>query len=127
MNAWRYVRSFGGMPDEGPLPESLARQTRHAYFACVSYIDALVGDLIAALEETGASAEHLAAQGAALETEGQTVMWLAEAGTETGQIYHFDEGRRLLGTLGNGLPPVRRLWAPKPLVLRPFEAGHHGA
>lgn len=53
LSSWRYVRSFGGMPEQGPLPEPLARQTRHAYFACVSYIDSLVGDLIAALEETG--------------------------------------------------------------------------
>ncbi len=53
MNAWRYVRSFGGMPEEGPLPESLARETRHAYFACVSYIDSLIGELLAALEATG--------------------------------------------------------------------------
>lgn len=35
------------------------------------------------MEEIGASAEDLAAQGATLETQGQTVMWLAEAGTET--------------------------------------------
>lgn len=53
MNAWRYVRSFGGMPEEGPLPEPLARETRHAYFACVSYIDSLIGDLMEALEATG--------------------------------------------------------------------------
>lgn len=53
MSDWRYVHSFGGVPDEGPFPEPLARKTRQAYFACVSYIDSLVGDLIAALEETG--------------------------------------------------------------------------
>ena len=53
LSPWNYVRSFGGMPAEGPLPEPLARQTRHAYFACVSYIDSLIGELIAALEETG--------------------------------------------------------------------------
>lgn len=52
VSPWNYVRSFGGMPMKGPLPESLARQTRQAYFACVSYIDSLIGDLIAALEET---------------------------------------------------------------------------
>ena len=41
------------MPDAGPFPEPIARKTLHAYFACISYIDSLVGDLIAALEETG--------------------------------------------------------------------------
>jgi P-type Cu+ transporter len=35
------------------------------------------------MEEIGASAENLAAKGTALETQGQTVMWLAEAGAET--------------------------------------------
>jgi len=53
LSDWRYVHSFGGVPDEGPFPEPIARKTLHAYFACVSYIDSLVGDLIAALEETG--------------------------------------------------------------------------
>jgi len=53
LSAWRYVRSFKGMPEQGPMPEPLARQTRHAYFACVSYIDSLIGELVEALEETG--------------------------------------------------------------------------
>ncbi len=52
LSPWNYVRSFRDMPTEGPLPESLARQTRQAYFACVSYIDSLIGELIATLEET---------------------------------------------------------------------------
>ncbi len=51
----RYLRSFAGMPENGPFPEDLARKTRHAYFACISYVDALVGDLVDALEETGQS------------------------------------------------------------------------
>jgi len=53
VSPWNYVRSFGGMPAEGPLSEALARQTLQAYFACVSYIDSLIGELLAALEETG--------------------------------------------------------------------------
>lgn len=53
LSDWRYVHSFGGVPDAGPFPEPIARKTLHAYFACISYIDSLVGDLIAALEETG--------------------------------------------------------------------------
>ncbi len=50
---WRYVRSFKGIPKEGPMPEDLARETRHAYFACVSYIDSLIGDLLNALDASG--------------------------------------------------------------------------
>ncbi|MEM9157577.1 MAG: sulfatase [Verrucomicrobiota bacterium] len=53
LNASRYLRSFGGMPEEGVFPEALARETRHAYFACISYIDALIGDLLKALQATG--------------------------------------------------------------------------
>lgn len=53
VSPWRYVRSFKGMPKEGPMPDDLARETRHAYFACVSYIDSLIGDLINVLENTG--------------------------------------------------------------------------
>ncbi|MDG2254874.1 MAG: sulfatase [Opitutaceae bacterium] len=53
LSNWRYVHSFGGVPDEGPFPEPIARKTLHAYFACVSYIDSLIGELIAALEATG--------------------------------------------------------------------------
>ncbi len=53
VSPWRYVRSFQGMPEEGPLPEPLARHVRHAYFACISYIDALIGELLSALDDTG--------------------------------------------------------------------------
>lgn len=49
-----YLRSFANFPTEGEIPEETARRTRHAYLACVSYIDRLTGQLLAALEETGA-------------------------------------------------------------------------
>jgi arylsulfatase A-like enzyme len=34
-------------------PEEYARQVIHAYFACISYVDAQIGRLLATLEETG--------------------------------------------------------------------------
>jgi len=37
----------------GPVSDAYARKLRHAYFACVSYIDAQVGKLIDKLEEAG--------------------------------------------------------------------------
>ncbi|MDF1859559.1 MAG: sulfatase [Verrucomicrobiales bacterium] len=49
----RYIRSFTDFPDAGPIPDDVARETRHAYLACVSYIDRLTGQILAALEETG--------------------------------------------------------------------------
>lgn len=40
---------------EGPVSDEYARKLRHAYFACVSYIDAQVGKLVAELEKQGLS------------------------------------------------------------------------
>lgn len=48
-----YLRSFGGFPDEGPIPDETARKVRHAYLAATSYVDAQVGRLLATLEESG--------------------------------------------------------------------------
>ncbi len=50
MNAWRYVRSFRDMPNEGPVPDEKAREVKHAYYACVSYVDAQVGRLLDELD-----------------------------------------------------------------------------
>jgi iduronate 2-sulfatase len=50
---WNYVRSFHGIPKEGAMPDDLAREVRHAYYACVSYVDSLVGGLLEELERTG--------------------------------------------------------------------------
>jgi len=43
------LRSFAGMPREGPVPAEDARQLRRAYAACVTYVDRLVGGLLDAL------------------------------------------------------------------------------
>lgn len=42
-----------GIPKEGQIGDSLARTLKHAYLACVSYIDAQIGMMIEALEEAG--------------------------------------------------------------------------
>ena len=36
-----------------PLPDPLARDLTHGYYACVSYIDAQIGEVLATLEEAG--------------------------------------------------------------------------
>lgn len=41
------------IPKEGPIDEDLARTLLHAYHACVSYVDANVGKMLAALDEAG--------------------------------------------------------------------------
>jgi arylsulfatase A-like enzyme len=48
-----YFRKFKGMPGEGPFPEETARILRHAYFACVSFVDAQIGKVLDELERLG--------------------------------------------------------------------------
>jgi iduronate 2-sulfatase len=43
---------YAGVP-EGELPEPFARESLHGYLAAISYVDAQVGRLLAALDETG--------------------------------------------------------------------------
>lgn len=38
---------------QGPVSDAYARKLRHAYYACISYTDAQVGKVLAALRETG--------------------------------------------------------------------------
>lgn len=45
------LRSYYGVPEEGPVSEEMARQLIHGYYACVSYTDAQIGKLIQALED----------------------------------------------------------------------------
>jgi iduronate 2-sulfatase len=47
------LRTRAGIPKFGPIDPELARTLKHAYLACVSYVDAQIGKMIAALEEAG--------------------------------------------------------------------------
>ena len=47
------LRTRAGIPKSGPLGEDLSRTLKHAYLACVSYVDAQIGLMIDALEEEG--------------------------------------------------------------------------
>ncbi|MBH54851.1 MAG: iduronate sulfatase [Opitutaceae bacterium] len=49
---YRYVCSFAEIPEEGSFPDDLAREIKHAYYACINYVDALVGQLIEEKENT---------------------------------------------------------------------------
>ena len=42
-----------GIPKKGPIDDEMARTLKHAYLACVSYIDAQIGKMINALEKEG--------------------------------------------------------------------------
>jgi len=43
---WNELRLYAGIPATGPLPTETARSLIHGYYACVSYVDALVGSLL---------------------------------------------------------------------------------
>jgi iduronate 2-sulfatase len=47
------LRVRHGIPKTGPISPQLATTLRHAYLACVSYVDAQIGRMIAALEKAG--------------------------------------------------------------------------
>jgi len=48
------LRVRHGIPKSGPIEGELARTLKHAYLASVSYVDAQIGKMLAALEEVGA-------------------------------------------------------------------------
>lgn len=47
------LRTRHGIPKSGPIGDDLARTLLHGYYACVSYVDAQIGKMIAALEDAG--------------------------------------------------------------------------
>jgi iduronate 2-sulfatase len=47
---WGELRSYIGMPKEGPLTDEQARKLKHGYYAAVSYTDAQVGKLLDELD-----------------------------------------------------------------------------
>lgn len=47
------LRARYGIPKKGPIDDDMARTLKHAYLACVSYVDAQIGKMIDALDEAG--------------------------------------------------------------------------
>lgn len=47
------LRSYSSVPWSGEISDALTRELRHGYYACVSYIDSLLGDLMRAVDELG--------------------------------------------------------------------------
>jgi iduronate 2-sulfatase len=46
-------RSYKGIPNEGPIPQSTQREAIHSYYACISYADAQIGRVLAELDRLG--------------------------------------------------------------------------
>ena len=45
------LRSYAEIPKKGPVSDEMARKLIHGYYACVSYTDAMIGQLLETLEE----------------------------------------------------------------------------
>ncbi len=53
MHNFGELRNYTNIPNEGPLPDSLARLLVHGYYACVSYTDTQIGKVLNELENLG--------------------------------------------------------------------------
>ncbi|KAA5539568.1 sulfatase [Roseiconus nitratireducens] len=49
--SWQELEGYTDVPDDGKLSIDKIRELRHGYYACVSYVDALVGKLLNQLTE----------------------------------------------------------------------------
>jgi len=47
---WGELRDYQGIPKEGPLSDEMAKTMIHGYYAATSYADALVGQVLAAVD-----------------------------------------------------------------------------
>jgi arylsulfatase A-like enzyme len=47
------LRRYFGVPKTGPIPEDIQRNLIHAYFACVTYVDAQIGKVLDELDKQG--------------------------------------------------------------------------
>ncbi|MDZ4797149.1 MAG: sulfatase, partial [Bryobacteraceae bacterium] len=47
------LRNYHGMPDNGPVPDDLARKLKHGYYAAASYTDAQIGKVLDQLDRLG--------------------------------------------------------------------------
>ncbi len=50
---WGELRAYEGMPRKGALTDEQARTLKHGYYACVSYMDAQLGRVLAELDRLG--------------------------------------------------------------------------
>jgi len=48
--SWGELRNYYGIPKKGPCSDKLARRLIHGYYACISYIDTMIGRLLDELD-----------------------------------------------------------------------------
>ncbi len=51
VRSWRELEGYTDIPDDGQLSPEKTRELRHGYYACASYVDALVGSLLDELDK----------------------------------------------------------------------------
>ena len=51
--SWHELEGYTNIPGDGKITEAKVRELRHGYYACVSYVDVLVGRLLKQLEASG--------------------------------------------------------------------------
>lgn len=51
VRSWKELEGYTDIPADGQLTEAKVRELRHGYYACVSYVDALVGRLLNRLQQ----------------------------------------------------------------------------
>ena len=55
--SWRELEGYRDIPENDKLSSDKARQLRHGYYACVSYVDAMIGRLLDELDALDLSGE----------------------------------------------------------------------
>ncbi len=53
LHGFSELRRFADIPDTGPVPPDKTLELARAYYACVTYIDGLIGELVAELDALG--------------------------------------------------------------------------
>ncbi len=85
MYNWMELQQYIDIPDnENPLSEVRAKELIRAYWACVSYVDAMVGEVLNALEKLGMSENTIVCL---IGDHG----WLLGEHTKWGKICNFDK------------------------------------
>lgn len=59
MHESREIRGYGGVPNDRPLTAEEIRHYRHGYYASITFMDAQIGEILAALEEAGHSEDTI--------------------------------------------------------------------
>ncbi len=54
IRSWRELEGYSDIPKDGKLTAAQTQELRHGYYACVSYVDSLVGKLMASLDASPA-------------------------------------------------------------------------